>query len=154
MPAVGDSIYWGFPSSSLTFARGLLNVERFAISVLASVVSEGSPGSSFWMLGMAAPLPVIALSAVTVDRVRGRFAGGWAVSIEVAAFLCLEPEGGPVTSVVSSPEASRDEGWRRSVVEFFIARGIAFLLRLPDPEEEGEDITERRWPGRYRGNNA
>ena len=143
MPALfGDSIYCGLPSSSLTLSGPLFNFDRLAISVLASVVSEGSPGSSFWILGAAAtPLPA-KLSAVTFDRVRGLLAGGCVESTEVTAFLCLMAAGGVVTSAASSPEASLEEGCNRSAVELILIRsaGSTFRLRLPEPEDDGEDI--------------
>ena len=134
-------MYCGFPSSSLILSNVLLSFERLAMSVLASVVSDGSPGSSFWMLGTGAPL-IVGFSLTAADRVRARFEGGLAESTDVAVvFLCLELEVGAVDSSASSPDASREEGCRRSTVEDFIllAPEIA-LLRFVDPVDEGEDI--------------
>ena len=66
-----------------------------------------------------------------------------------AAFLCrVEAEGGAARSaVVSSPDASRDEGWRRSAVEeeSFEPEGrVDVRLRFAelDAEEDGEDIVK------------
>jgi hypothetical protein len=114
-----------------------LRFERFAIFVLASVLSEGSPGSSFVILGIAA-----SLLAVAPEWVRGRFAGGFEVSIEAGTFLCLWVGVCTVESPASSPEASRDDGCCSSVTEdFFIAViKVTFLLRFPEPEDEGEDM--------------
>ena len=74
--------------SSLPLEARAFVLDRWAISVLASVVSEGSPGSSFWMLGITEPL-ALALSPAAEERVRGRFGGGLFTS-KVLDFLCLE----------------------------------------------------------------
>lgn len=100
---------------------------RFSILMLSSVVSEASPGSSFltsWVL-LDGEVPLCGVAGavlpVAVERVRGRLDGGLAeASMEGADFLCLEDIEGlaaGVGSSASSPEASREEGWRRSVVE-------------------------------------
>ena len=84
----------------------------------------------------------MALSLVTLDRVRGRLAGGLVESIEAEDFLCLVVALGRVAeSSASSPEASRDDGCSKS---FGTDVGAALRFRLPVSEEEGEDITVAR----------
>ena len=124
-----------FSDCSLLSELLLFRVERVAISVLASVVSDGSPGSSLLML--AIPLPT-QLSLVALDRVRGRLAGGLEESIEAEDFLCLVVVLERVAeSSASSPEASREEGCSKS---FGTEVGAALRFRLPVSEEDGEDI--------------
>lgn len=137
------------PSSILALVPGVLSLRlvRVAMSVLASVVSDGSPGSSLSILG-----PMISPdkgSAAALERVLGRFAGGLADSIDSEAFLCLRlVVNCAVESSASSPEASRDEGWRRSTVDGCSATpgNTEFLFRLPEPEDDGEDIIRRATP--------
>ena len=120
-----------------------LRFERLAISILASVVSEGSPGSSCCMLDIGMPL-LGPFSAAVLDRVLGRFAGGFVESIDAVVFLCLLFGDGcaPDSSPPSSPEASREEGcWSSAIDDFFIAVGrFALRFRFAEPEDEGEDI--------------
>lgn len=109
-----------------------MKLTRDSMSALASVVSEGSPGSSFvWDRG-AVVLPLLRVdgkedSDATIDRVRGRFVGGGALLLllllgveeDSTCFLvCLtDDDVGAAESSPSSPEASREDGWSRSVVE-------------------------------------
>ena len=77
------------------------------------------------------------------DLVRGRLVGGWEVSVAVVVFRCLLlVTAWEVESPASSPEASREEGWRRSAVEDCAIEVGPVRFRLPDPEDEGEDIAE------------
>ena len=88
-------------SSSASFEplfRPLLPT-RLAISVLASVVSDGSPGSCTFV----DPLGILSW----VDD-RNRFAGGFE-SIELPFLELRMPDSGAVDSP-SSPDASRDDG--------------------------------------------
>lgn len=113
------------------------------MSVLASVVSEGSPGSSCWMLGIAMPL-LEAPSLAALDRVLGRLLGGLLESLDGADFLCLPlAEFCAVESSASSPDASRDDGcWSSATEDFFITVGkVELRFRFPDPEDDGEDIS-------------
>ena len=58
-------------------------------------------------------------------------------------FLWLTPVDSGAVDSPSSPEASRDEGCNKSIVDDLFADGIvAVLFRFPTPEpaEEGEDI--------------
>ncbi len=43
-------------------------------------------------------------------------------------------------SASSSPEASREEGWRSSLVDFPRRSEAVVRLRLPEPVEEGDDM--------------
>ena len=122
-----------------------LRFDRFSMSALSSVVSDGSPGSSLLMLGMPAGPFSRVDSAVTVDRVRGLLFGGLLVaSRELVDFLCLElVKAAAGESSASSPEASRDDGWSRSTVEDFkilLGRCALRFRLLEPPEDEGEDI--------------
>ena len=116
------------------------------MSVLASVVSEGSPGSSLLMLGTTSPLPV-ACSVAATERVLGRFMGGLIESWDGVAFLCLLLVGiWAAESSASSPEASREDGcWRSAVEDFLIALwSVVFRFRFPEPEDDGDDMMTRR----------
>ncbi len=117
---------------SLAVVLFVLRLERPPVSALE--FSSSSP--------IAVPLLAELSAAAALDLVRGRFAGGLPVSACTVAFLCLlvviswEAE-----SAASSPEASREEAWRRSAVEdCLIDEGAGLRLRLPEPEEDGEDI--------------
>ena len=78
-----------------------------------------------------------------LDLVRGRLLGGWDASVAAAAFRCLLlVTAWEVESPASSPEASREEGWRRSAVEDCAIEVGNVRFRLPDPEDDGEDIAE------------
>lgn len=118
------------------------------MSSLSSVVSEGSPGSALAIVGVALPL-LEAASALALERVRGRFGGGFVESTEVADFLCLlvDTDTGTAESSASSPEASRDDGWRRSAVDDFLIAVGSVLVRflLVEPVDEGDDILPERW---------
>jgi len=122
--------------------------ERFSMSMLASVVSDGSPGSSLAIEGPSAtPLPVVAwLSVMTPERVRARFVGGTLLAASID-FLCLPGNtSGTADSSPSSPEASRDEGCNWSAVEglgsWSARREELLRLRLPAVllGEEGDDM--------------
>lgn len=108
------------------------------MSLLATVVSEGSPGSSF-----AAPLAVGTLPSP--EDLRTRFGGGTepAASIEDCFLGLFDGAAGLVDSSASSPDASRDDGCRRSVVDDLgMSSGRAWEgLRLRFPAiEDGDDI--------------
>jgi hypothetical protein len=101
-----------------------------SISSLSRVALEGSPGScSLATSGPFAPLDSIGLA---LDRVRARLLGGTVLSIE-ALVVCFRVrvlwDG---ESANSSPEASRDDGWRSATV------GI--LFRFADELDEGDDM--------------
>lgn len=124
-----------WPSAcSLAVVLFVLRLVRVPIAA-----SEPSPSSS-----ITVPLLAKFSGAAALDLVRGRFAGGLPASACAADFLCLllvtscEAE-----SAASSPEASREEGWRRSAVEdCLIEDGAGLRFRLPEPDDEGEDMTK------------
>jgi hypothetical protein len=93
-PTGGGAIVCGFSSSTFEVFFRPFRPIRFAISVLASVVSEGSPGSD--PFGILSPM----------DE-RNRFEGGFDASIELP-FLCFKVDSGAVDEP-SSPEASLDD---------------------------------------------
>lgn len=114
------------------------------------VVSDGSPGSSLLTTGpSAAPLRVddSTLSWISAEALRARLEAG--TEVADCFFCCCLPGDGtadPVdSSPPSSPDASRDEGCRRSAVD---ADGLGTLtetvweaLRLRLPEAEvGDDM--------------
>jgi hypothetical protein len=86
------------------------------------------------------------MSLVAVDLVRGRFEGGLAESVELVFFRCLRfALAGAAESSASSPDASREEGWRRSAVEdlgMLVGKADALFLLAELPEEDGEDMVE------------
>jgi len=105
---------------------------RLAISVLPSVVSDGSPGS--WIL-----LDPFVIFSCVLDR--NLFAGGFE-SIELP-FLWPAPVDSGAVDSPSSPEASREEGCNKSIVDDLFVDGIvAVLFRFPtlEPAEEGDDM--------------
>ena len=104
-------------STLLLGALVLLRLDRCSISALASVVSDGSPGSSTFSIGESTDVLAAGPSGATLERVRGLFAGGLLASIEAAPFRCFVLRVGEAAT--SSPDASRDEGWSKSVVEDF-----------------------------------
>ena len=72
---------------------------------------------------------------------RNLFAGGFE-SIELP-FLWLAPVDSGAVDSPSSPEASREEGCNKSIVDDLFVDGIvAVLFRFPtlEPAEEGEDM--------------
>ena len=93
-------------------------LDRFSISALASVVSDGSPGSSLLIDGAAVGMPLCAVLVKVVSPVRvlARFTDGApeeAVSAKAEDFLFFPADVSPtVDSSPSSPDASREDGCR------------------------------------------
>lgn len=110
-------------------------------------MSDGSPGSALAMVGVDVPL-FDAASALAIDRVRARFCGGLVVSIALDTFLylLLDVGIGAAESSASSPDASRDDGWRRSAVDDCLIEvgRVVVRFRLLEPAEEGDDISSKR----------
>lgn len=135
----------GIASESASFVcEPFLFLLRVAMSMLASVVSLGSPGSCLSVEGSLTP-PSADDSWFTLGAVRvlGLLLGGLVESTEVEAFLCFVPLAAVVVlSSASSPEASRDDGCRSSaVVEFLTDLSVdAARLRFEEPEDDGDDI--------------
>lgn len=137
--------------------------------MLASVVSEGSPGSFLLADNTVALLVLFPMllrareeeSAATIDLVRGRFVGGGALLLlpvdsgSGTFLLCFADVEGAAESSPSSPEASREEGCSSSVVaDWGMLTGLrceALRFRLPAGEDDDweEDMackTQRRCP--------
>lgn len=112
---------------------------RSAISVLASVVSEGSPGSCKFSESFDT------LSCVDA---RNLLEGGSLESTWLPFFWPNLPDSGAVDSP-SSPDASREEACNCSSVEgLAVDEGRVVLFRFPEPEprDDGEDIVVLRRP--------
>ena len=83
------------------------------------------------------------VSVVALDLVLGRLLGGFAESVNAVVFLCLllvliwGAE-----SAASSPEASREDGCRRSAVDDCLIEvwNAEVRFRFPDPDDDGDDI--------------
>lgn len=101
------------------------------MSVLPSVLSEGSPGSPFGIFSCIEDRSLFAAGGLSVE----------------ATFLCLVVLSGAVDSP-SSPDASLDEACKLSItIEFFVK--VLVLFRLAEPADDGEDILPKvsREPG-------
>ena len=83
--------------------------------------------------------------AVVVDLVLGLLVGGLFESIEVVVFLCFVPAICAAESPASSPEASLEDGCKRSCVEdlVIVVGRLLCLFLLPELEDEGDDIALR-----------
>lgn len=117
--------------------------------MLASVVSDGSPGSSLLIAAAEAgmPLCVPVLMVESPVRVRARFTAGAlvdAASGKAENFFCVPSEvSATVESSPSSPDASREDGCMKSAVDDFgglAARWVELRLRLLRLLEDAEDI--------------
>jgi hypothetical protein len=88
-------------------------------------------------------VPLLFIVSTALLLVRARLLGGTVESTEllVACFLRRRLCVG-ASSASSSPEASREDGWRRSVVER--APSPAVRLRFADEVDDGEDMAARR----------
>lgn len=112
------------------------------MSSLASVVSEGSPGSSVLIVGKSAG------SALSAARVRGRLLDCLVESIELFPLRCFTARAGE--SSASSPDASRDEGCCDSAADGF--KYVVLLLDSPRfrllelAVEDGDDMVRRGSP--------
>lgn len=120
------------------------------MSLLATVVSDGSPGSSLLIAdGSSVAAPLAGVWSVVVELLRARLDGGTAAADVTfpAGFLGWGLVG-PVDSSPSSPEASREDGWRRSAATGLGASAVMCwdALRLRLWAVDGEDMmrTEER----------
>ena len=88
-------------------------------------------------------VPLVAGPSAALDLVLVRLFGALVETIAAADFLCLIfVIAWEVESVASSPEASREDGCDRSAVDdclFGLVR-VELRFRLPDPDEEGDDM--------------
>lgn len=105
------------------------------MSLLATVVSEGSPGSSLW----TGPSPLVTVEA-SPELLRARFDDG-ALSLVCFFDLLGVALAGPVESSPSSPDASREDGWSSVVLDWGTGRWEALRLRLPGGDE-GDIVME------------
>ena len=105
-----SSLRSGFSLFEVLF---VLHLVRVPASVSSSL-SSASPTVIF----DASPLA----PSAAFDLVLGRLLDTLAESVEATDFLCLTPLviAWDAESAASSPEASREEGWRRSAVEDFL----------------------------------
>ena len=114
--------------------------------VLRRVLTPSRPAassSSASALFKSDTLPLMLSAAL--DRVRGRLLG----AVLPSFFLCLTADVMlcAAESAASSPEASREEGWRRSALfAAVVLSRVEARLRLPDPDDEGEDIPRAARP--------
>ena len=104
-------------SSTLRSGRCLLE-ELFVLRLErppSSVVFSLSSVSALLILGIA---PLVVRPSAPLDLVLGRLLDALVESADAADFLCfILVTAWDAESPASSPEASRDEGWRRSAVE-------------------------------------
>lgn len=86
-------------------------------------------------------MPLLEIVSAALDFVLGLFGAGLLDPTESMAFLCLTPiemVGTLESSVASSPDASLEDGCRRSTVEVFSGFSVdaGILFRLGDNEED------------------
>ena len=96
--------------------------------------------SALLILGIA---PLVVGPSAALDLVLGRLLDALVESAAAADFLCfILVTAGDAESAASSPEASRDDGWRRSAVEDCSVEPCRIDVRFlfPEPDEEGEDM--------------
>ncbi len=88
--------------------------------------------------------PLLVVLSVAFDLVLGRLLGALVESFGAADFLFLTPlvTACEAESAASSPEASRDDGCRRSAVEDCLIECWRFEVRFrfDEPEDDGDDI--------------
>ncbi len=115
-----------------------LRETRSAMSMLASVVSLGSPGSAMWSTCAWACSRTEAAEARS-ELARWRLAGLEPVAVSDLRCVSL-PVSGAVVSP-SSPEASREEGCSSGLSSIMAELAVVERFRLPAWDElEGEDI--------------
>ena len=107
------------------------------------------PSSAMFPLSSLSPLlilgiaPLVVGPSVALDLVLGRLLDALVESADTADFLCfILVTAWEAESAASSPEASRDDGWRRSAVEDFLVELCRVEVRflLPEPDDEGDDM--------------
>ena len=95
--------------------------------------------SALLILGIA---PLVVGPSAALDLVLGRLLDALVESAATADFLCfMLVAAGDAESAASSPEASRDDGWRSAVEDCSVEPcriDVRFLF--PEPDEEGEDM--------------
>ena len=134
----------GIALLSSTFKSGRFLFDE--LFVLRLVRGPSSTSSSPSPTSTLVTVPLLVGPSAALDLVLGRLLGAFAVSAAAADFLslrlviALEAE-----SAASSPEASREDGWRRSAVDDCLIElwSVVLRFRFPEPEEDGDDITWR-----------
>ena len=110
----------------------------------SSTVFPLSSASALLILGIA---PLLTGPSAALDLVLGRLLDALAESADAADFLCfILVTAWDAESAASSPEASRDDGWRRSAVEDCLVELCRVEVRFlfPEPDDEGDDMVARR----------
>lgn len=85
----------------------------------------------------------MAAPSAGLDLVLGRLLDALVESTVAADFLCfILVRAWEAESAASSPEASRDDGWRRSAVEDCLVEHCRVEVRFlfPEPDDEGDDM--------------
>lgn len=138
----------GIALLSSVFKSGLCLLEELFVLRLmrppSSTVFSLSSASALLILGIA-PLPVGPSAAL--DLVLGRLLDALVGSADAADFFCfMLVTAWEAESAASSPEASRDDGWRRSVVEDCLVElgRVEIRFLFPEPDDEGDDMVVRR----------
>ena len=106
----------------------------------SSIVFSLSSGSALLILGIA---PLVVGPSAALDLVLGRLLDVLVESANAADFLCfMLVTAWEAESAASSPEASRDDGWRRSAVEDCSAEFCRVEARFlfPEPDDDGDDM--------------
>ena len=81
--------------------------------------------------------------SAALDLVLGRLLDALVESTDAADFLCfILVTAWEAESAASWPEASRDDGWRRSAVEDSLVElcRIDERFLFPEPDDEGDDM--------------
>ena len=106
----------------------------------SSIVFSLSSASTLLILGIA---PLLVGQSAAVDLVLGRLLDALVESADAADFLCfMLVTAWEAESSASSPEASRDDGWRSSAVADCLMELCRVEVRFlfPEAEDEGDDM--------------
>ena len=106
----------------------------------SSIVSSLSSVSALLMVGIA---PLVVATSAAFDLVLGRLFDALVESADAADFFCfILATAWDAESAASSPEASRDDGWRRSAVEDCLVELCRVEVRFlfAEPDDEGDDM--------------
>lgn len=91
------------------------------------------------MLGTA---PLLVGPSAALDLVLGRLLDALVESVDAADFLCFILVTWEAESAASSPEASRDDGWRRSAVVVVALCTFEGRFLFPETDDEGDDMAD------------
>ena len=138
----------GIALLSSVFKSGLCLLEELFVLRLmrppSSTAFSLSSASALLILGIA---PLLVRPSAALDLVLGRLLDALVRSADAAYFFCfMLVTAWEAESAASSPEASRDDGWRRSVVEDCLVElgRVEIRFLFPEPDDEGDDIVVRR----------